>query len=460
VSEQKFSNLPIKEILQDNLVSLNYLEMTAIQLHSLPLMLSGKDVIAQAKTGSGKTVAFSLAILNSIDLTKLDLQALVLCPTRELADQVTTELRKLARKFNNVKVFTLCGGVPKRSQKESIQNGMHIVVGTPGRILDHLESENFNLNNLKFLILDEADRMLDMGFENEIGKIFKECPKNRQTLLFSATYPETIKDLSKHYQKEPIFISTENLEDANEIKEIFYSITKQEKFDLLKKIVLHNQYQSALVFCNTKMEVQKIDEALHNLGFSTIALHGDLEQRDRDQILVRFSNKSACILVATDVAARGLDIKDLEAVFNYDFPIDAETYIHRIGRTGRAGNEGVAYTFISSGDTKKVELLEEKFQKTLPIEFPSKFETAGKKIPKANFVSISIDGGRKDKIRAGDILGALTKDAQIAGDLIGKITLFDSLTYIAINPSVAHDVMIFIANSKIKGKKFKARLFS
>ena len=354
-----FSALHLKTPMLKNLASLGYAEMTPIQAHSLPLILAGKDVIAKAKTGSGKTAAFGIGLLSRMEVTSSRVQALVLCPTRELADQVGKELRRLARFTDNIKILTLCGGVPFGPQLGSLEHGAHVVVGTPGRLLDHLRRGSLDLTGLQTLVLDEADRMLDMGFQDEISALIAATPKKRQTLLFSATYPEAIAAMSATIQHEPVEVSVDEAHDEGAIEQMLYEVDKEERTAAVARILGHYRPESTLVFCNTRMECQEVADALVKRGFSALAIHGDLEQRERDQVLVRFANKSVSVLVATDVAARGLDIKELSAVINYELSRDPEIHIHRIGRTGRAGEQGLALSLVTAQESRRVQAIED-----------------------------------------------------------------------------------------------------
>ena len=337
MTKTAFSSLPLTPEQLSNIKSLGYEQMTPIQAQGLPAVLEGKDLLAQAKTGSGKTAAFAIGLLHKLDVKKYQTQSLVLCPTRELADQVSKEIRRLARAIPNTKILTLCGGKPIAPQLTSLEHSPHIVVGTPGRILKHLvDKHSLNLENLDILVLDEADRMLDMGFYEDIMQIINNTPKTRQTLLFSATYPEQIKDISDAIQNDPVDIRLETTHNENKIKQVFYEFEKGERTQTLISLLHHYHPQSTVVFCNRKQQAKELAEALWAEGFHALALHGDLEQKDRDQVLVQFSNKSSSILIATDVAARGIDIKDLEAVINFEITPVPEIHIHRIGRTGRA----------------------------------------------------------------------------------------------------------------------------
>ncbi len=333
--------------------------MTPIQAQSLPAILKGRDLLAQAKTGSGKTAAFAIGILHKLEVKTYRTQALVLCPTRELADQVSKELRLLARAIPNTNILTLCGGKPMGPQLASLERNPHIVVGTPGRVLKHLGKGTLKPDALNMLVLDEADRMLDMGFHDDIMRIIEMTPRQRQTLLFSATYPDEIKEVSHAIQIDPVDIRVESLHDNTQIEQIFYEIQKGERTKTLVALLQHYRPESSVVFCNRKQQCQELAEELWQQGFHAQALHGDLEQRERDQVLVQFANKSSSVLIATDVAARGLDIKDLEAVINFELSPDPEIHIHRIGRTGRAGNAGLALSLFMVSEAKKVTAIED-----------------------------------------------------------------------------------------------------
>jgi ATP-dependent RNA helicase DbpA len=450
-----FSNLPLSESMLTNLDSLEYNEMTPIQAQSLPLILQGVDIIGKAKTGSGKTAAFTIGLLHQLQADEYHTQALVLCPTRELADQVAKEIRRLARMIPNIKVLTLCGGVSIGPQLASLERGAHIVVGTPGRLVDHLRKNSLQLNQIKQLVLDEADRMLDMGFSDDIDLIIAACPAEKQTLLFSATYPKDIEAISKRCQKNPQMISVETTEINTAITQEFFEVSSNhEKLDALLKLLAEYKPKSSIVFCNTKQTCNEALEFLQEQNISSVALHGDLEQKQRDQVLVRFANRSVSVLIATDVAARGLDIKQLDAVINFDLARDSEVHIHRVGRTGRAGETGIALNLISPQDLAALNRLENFANiqielKQLPVS------KAVELMPE--MVTLNIDGGKKDKLRAGDILGALTKDAGISGDKIGKIDIFDFAAYVAIERSVAQQALKQLQTKPLKGRQFRAR---
>ena len=456
MNNSEFSSLNLSPALQENLTSLGYLQMTPIQAQSLPLVLEGKDLIAKAKTGSGKTAAFALGLLSRLNVNRVDVQALVLCPTRELADQVAQEIRRLARALPNVKLVTLCGGTPTAPQSATLSFGAHIAVGTPGRILKHLEQGTLELSSLETLVLDEADRMLDMGFGEDINRVISYAPERRQTLLFSATYPEGIAQMSRGVQRNPVEVSVESLHEGSAIEQKLYEVPAGQRLDALTWLLSHYQPGSCVVFCNTKRACNDVADHLAAKGFSALALNGDLEQRERDQVLVRFANGSATILVATDVAARGLDIKELGAVINYELTYDPEVHVHRIGRTGRAGQQGLALSLYQPNEAQRVNLIEEYQQAPMPL---GDLDTIGRDIkPIApQMVTLSIDAGRKTKVRAGDILGALTGEGGIAGADVGKIQISEQYSYVAVKRQVASAALKRLQEGKIKGRTYRAR---
>ncbi|WP_255856520.1 ATP-dependent RNA helicase DbpA [Marinobacterium rhizophilum] len=440
----------------DNLTAIGYQEMTPIQQQSLPLLLEKRDLIAQAKTGSGKTAAFGIGLLLKLDPTSFTPQALVLCPTRELATQVANELRRLARFQANIKIITLSGGVSIGPQIGSLEHGAHVVVGTPGRIRDHLNKGTLKLGRIKTLVLDEADRMLDMGFRDEIKQIAKETPPSRQTLLFSATYPEGIQALSAEFQRDPATITIETRESPLKIQQCFFETDRDERMQALQRLLLHYRPEAAVIFCNTRQSCNELGEFLNNQGFSAAVLHGELDQRDRDQVLVLFSNRSCPILIATDVAARGLDIDDLPCVINYELTRDADTHTHRIGRTGRAGREGLALNLVIPSEGYKVNAIMQALQAEDPDFLPLP-ELGGEHPAPAAMVTLAINGGRKNKVRPGDILGALTGTSGIAGASVGKIFIFDFVSYVAVERAVASRALEQLQNGTIKGRKYRIR---
>ncbi|NOU13346.1 MAG: ATP-dependent RNA helicase DbpA [Methylococcaceae bacterium] len=453
----EFSSLPLKPALLENIESLGYTHLTPIQAESLPHILEGKDVIAQAKTGSGKTAAFGIGLLSRLDLSSFRVQAMVVCPTRELADQVCKEIRRLARFTQNIKVLALCGGVPFGPQLGSLEHGVHVVVGTPGRLQEHLRKRSLKLSNLKVLVLDEADRMLDMGFEEAITDVISYAPTHRQTLLFSATYAEQIREMSQKFQFKPVSVSIETSHHDSDIEQLFYQTEKSKRLNALGYLLAYHRPESTVVFCNTKRDCQDVASHLSQAGFSVQAIHGDLEQKDRDQVLVRFSNKSCSILVATDVAARGLDIKDMQAVINFELPWDPEIYVHRIGRTGRAGNKGLALSLCIEAELPRVKAIEDYQGHSAKWDEVAPFKMTDEQRFQPPMVTLWIDGGRKDKVRPGDILGALTGEGGIAGSEVGKIDLFDKHAYVAIKRDSADSALACLRNGKIKGRSFTVR---
>jgi ATP-independent RNA helicase DbpA len=440
-----------------NLTSLGYKEMTPIQAHTLPLILAGKDVIAKAKTGSGKTAAFGIGLLTHLETSSLRVQALVLCPTRELSDQVGKELRRLARFTDNVKVLTLCGGVPFGPQLSSLEHGAHVVVGTPGRLLDHLRRGSLDLTTLQTLVLDEADRMLDMGFQEDISTLIAATPHKKQTLLFSATYPAVMGELTATFQHEPLEVSVDETHEEGAIDQILYEVAADERIAAVVRILRHYRPESTLLFCNTKVECQEVSAALTKSGFSAVTIHGDLEQRERDLVLLLFANKSASVLVATDVAARGLDIKELAAVINYELPRDPEIHTHRIGRTGRAGEQGLAISLVTAHEGRRVQAIENLLGSSIPRGELSSLSTAAGGHLTPPMVTICIDGGRKNKLRPGDILGGLTGEGGITGSEVGKIDVSDNYSYVAIVRASVEQALACLGSNKIKGRFYKVR---
>ncbi len=453
-ADQAFSDLPLPATLLGTLTELGYVTMTPIQAQSLPSLIAGRDVIAQAKTGSGKTAAFGIGLLMALDPRNFNAQSLVLCPTRELADQVMKELRKLARFAGNIKILSLCGGTAIGPQYASLEHGAHVIVGTPGRVLKHLEKGSVNFTGLRTLVLDEADRMLDMGFHDSIKSIVDQLPAKRQTLLFSATYSDDIRALSKRFQRDPVSVTIKETVTEAMITQHFFEVDNRDRLTAVARLLQHYKPASAVLFCNTKQRCEEVSSTLQAQGFHVAALHGDLEQRDRDLVLIQFSNQSCPFLVATDVAARGLDIKNLEAVINVDMAFDPEVHVHRIGRTGRAGQSGLAISLCSPSEAHRVNAIED-YQKITAEwqELPTATNNTAPAQPR--MVTLQIAGGRKEKLRPGDILGALTGEAGIEGSKVGKIDITDLQAYVAVDRSVAAAALKGLA--KIKGRSFKVR---
>ncbi|TBR41763.1 ATP-dependent RNA helicase DbpA [Marinomonas agarivorans] len=455
-SHQLDIQLPAK--LTHLLSDLGFETFTPVQAATLPAILAKQDVLAQAQTGSGKTLAFAIGMLLKINPRYFGVQALVICPTRELADQVSKETRKVARFLQNIKVLSLCGGMPFGPQISSLEHGAHIVVGTPGRLLEHVRKGTLQLNNLQTLVLDEADRMLDMGFIDSIRTLVKETPNNRQTLLFSATYPDSIQSISQELQNTPANILIETTETTRpDIQQYFVKTSKEEKLDSLLKTLQHIAPRQAVVFCNTKAECQTVADFLDQHKVSAKALHGDLEQKMRDLVLVQFSNASCRLLIATDVAARGIDVKDVDAVINFDTTRDIDVHTHRIGRTGRAGSKGIAVNLVTEKDNYKVQEIEKRFAITADyLQLNTQLDLDFRLLP--TMATIGFDAGRKDKLRPGDIVGALTAGIGLQKEEIGKIHVFDRKAYVAINNQQARSILQKLQQNKIKGRAIKVRI--
>ena len=458
---QPFTSLPLNDLLLKNLSSLQFDVMTPIQLQTLPMMLKMEDVIAKAKTGSGKTAAFGLALLNKLNIELYAVQALVLCPTRELAAQVSQVLRQLARLLPNVKILNLSGGMPLKPQLDSLRHGAHIIVGTPGRVMKHLDKGTLSLKKLQTLVLDEADRMLDMGFFDDINQIISVSPKQRQTLLFSATYSDEIKKLSRKFMQNPKEVLIETPHEEHDIEQRFYRVQNQaEKFPLLKSLLFHYKPSSTIIFCNTKQLTTDLTDKLIKSGFSAAALNGDMEQVERDLAMIRFINQSCAILVATDVAARGLDIKELPAIINYELAFENDVHTHRIGRTGRAGNKGFALSLITENDAERIAAIDADLSHPIIWGIKNELNAADTKIVLPEMVTLCLSAGKKDKIRPGDILGALTKDAGLSSSMVGKIDITPLYSYVAIHKTQSDKAFQYLQNGKLKGRKISIRRLS
>lgn len=452
-----FAQLPLSPAMLANLQQLGYLTMTPIQAASLPITLAGNDLLAQAKTGSGKTAAFALSLLTRLNPKHFGVQAMVLCPTRELADQVTQELRRLARAADNIKILTLCGGSVMRAQIASLEHGAHIVVGTPGRLMDHIERGTLNLSALNTLVLDEADRMLDMGFYDDIAYVAKRCPAARQTLMFSATYPDGIARLARQFMHNPQEVKLLEHHEESKIRQRFYKIDNEQRLEAVAILLKHYRPVSTLAFCNTKQQCRSLLEAMHAQGIKALTLNGDLEQRERDQVLIQFANRSCSVLVATDVAARGLDITQLEAVINVDVTPDPEVHIHRIGRTGRADQDGWALSLCGPTDRHRIITIAQMMHIEPDWHELNELESSDDTPLIAPMVTLQILGGRKEKIRAGDVLGALTGDAGYTREQIGKINVTEFSTYVAVARNIAAEAVRKLNAGKVKGKTVRVR---
>jgi ATP-independent RNA helicase DbpA len=433
------------------LQSLGYTTMTPVQARALPVLFGGSDAIVQAETGSGKTIAFGLPLVEAIDTAKSAPQALVLAPTRELAEQIAGVLRSLARHKANLKVITLCGGAPLRPQVASLERGAHILVGTPGRIEDHLFRKTLPLGGINRFVLDEADRMLDMGFYDVIEKIAAALPPQRQSVLFSATYPESIRELSRTVLRQPETIRVEPNEGEGRVEEWKLGYASGRKEETLLRLLRSYRPESAILFCNTRAQAAQLAAFLRREGVAALDLHADLDQRRRHERLLMFANASARVLVATDIASRGIDVARVSMIVNYELPHERKLYIHRIGRTARAGAGGMAVSLVSRNEAEKCASL---------MPDAKELESAALEVRKgvtleASNVTLCIDGGRKQKLRPGDIVGALGKGVGIAQEVIGEIALFDRLSYVAIDAQSAEKAFVGLKKEKIKGRKFR-----
>jgi len=446
-----FENIgALPKTLLERLHKLNFTTMTEIQEKAIRPILDGKDILAQSKTGSGKTLAFGLPCIVRTNVEKNRPQTLIITPTRELSDQIAVELRKVASYKPNLKILTLYGGVPLRTQADSLAKGAHILIGTPGRIQDHLAKGTLVLDTIETLVLDEADRMLDMGFYDEIVKIGSNISHTKQSLLFSATFPPKIEKLAKTLLKQPLTIKVDTIQERDKIDEIVYETS--DKFKTLIALIQSYKPESLLIFCNTKVDVIALTDKLHQNGHSVIDIHGDLDQKERNESVIVFSNRSKRILVATDVASRGLDIKDIALVINYDLPFDKEVYTHRIGRTGRSDASGTAISLYTPNDSEKCSYITSQARsahmKDLRVDASFKMTS--------DYDTLCINGGKKTKLRAGDILGTFCKEIGIENTMIGKITITDTKSYIALHHSVIGKIFKALKKVKIKKKKYVA----
>jgi len=445
---QHFKDLNISQEAKKTLSILGFETLTPIQDGVIPAILEGRDLIAQAQTGSGKTLAFALPLIEKITPQQQLPQALIIAPTRELCEQIASVIKSISIHKANLKVVTLYGGVPLRGQSASLEKGADIIIGTAGRLNDHLFRKTLILDNIKTLILDEADRMLDMGFYDDIIKITSSLTKKPQSLLFSATYPENIDKLARAILKDPLTVQTETKHKAK-IDEFAYEV--KNKDEAVLTILQSYKPSSVVIFCNTKVQTDELSDFLLDNDFDVATLHGDFDQRDRNESLLQFSNGSFPVLVATDVASRGLDIDDIEMIINYDIPHKKETYTHRIGRTARAGKDGIAVSLFAR---RSKEIIEEimpnaSISSLDSLKADKNFAIQGK------FRTIHIDGGKRDKLRKGDILGTLCKELGMDPNDIGQIVVTDKASYAAIRKHTAKNTLKALQKTTIKKRKFR-----
>ena len=513
----KFEELNISKKIKKALADIDYIEMTDIQKQAIPYILDGKDVIGQSQTGTGKTASFGIPMIENIKAESRKTQSIILCPTRELAVQVTQELRKFLKYHENIKCMAIYGGESIERQILGLKKGVQIIVGTPGRVMDHMRRRTIKLDNVKMVILDEADEMLNMGFEEDIETILKDVPNERQTILFSATMNKRILGIAKKYLNKPknIKIKCEEL-TVEKIRQECIDVKAKMKDEATCRILDVIEPKKAIIFCNTKKKVDSLIDVLKSKGYKAESLHGDIKQTQRDRIMKKLKSGQLKILVATDVAARGIDVKELELVINYDIPQELEYYVHRIGRTGRNGKEGIAYTFytgkekmkikeiekyantkikpgkiptlkeiddvkcrkvvesiteiIEKQDYKNVEILDMLLEKDYKLADICKAVIAmiGTNANSNNYASGSeyeytpdengnvrlfLNIGRKDKIMVKDIVGCFKAHTALNTDTIGRINLLDNFSFVEVPASFVDEVMKNVKGEIIKGKK-------
>lgn len=516
MTKLQFNDLKLSPEIKKAILDMGFEEATPIQSQAIPYILTGKDVIGQAQTGTGKTAAFSIPILENIDTDTLS--ALILCPTRELAIQIAQETKKLAKYKTNIEILPVYGGQPIERQIRALKKGVNLIIGTPGRIIDHIKRKTINLEHVRMVVLDEADEMLNMGFREDIEYILNDIPTNRQTILFSATMSEEILSLTKLYLKDPVTVKIAYKElTVPTIEQIYYEVSEINKIDLLCRLIDMFNPNLSLIFCNTKRRVDELVETLQTRGYLVDNLHGDLKQSQRDRVMSKFRNHAIDILIATDVAARGIDIDDIEIIFNYDIPNDVEYYVHRIGRTGRAGKKGKAISFVTSKDIYKIKEIQKYIKTKIKLQQPptindvnerrimaylekikreieqgrlteyitwienlseegyTSIEMAAAAIKLATnslikntedvqddfgdtgaqegMVRLFINIGRKNNIGPKDIISIIANNTSLAGGLIGMIDIYDRFTFVEVPKEYAREILSIMQNNLINGKK-------
>ena len=522
----RFEDLHLSREIQRAIADMGFEEATPIQSQSIPYIMEGRDVIGQAQTGTGKTAAFGIPALEMIDHEVRRLQAVILCPTRELAIQVAEEMKKLGKYKRGIEILPIYGGQPIERQLKVLKKGVQIIIGTPGRVMDHLERRTLKMDGVKMVILDEADEMLDMGFRDDIETILKQVPKQRQTVLFSATMPRAILELTKRYQTNPQMIKLVHHKEMTipKIEQFYFEVREQAKAEVFSRLIDTYNLKLSLVFCNTKRRVDELVETLQARGYLAEGLHGDMNQHQRDRVMGRFRKGAVEILVATDVAARGIDVEDIEAVFNYDVPQDEEYYIHRIGRTGRAGRAGRAFTFVVGRDVYKMKdiqkytgakiisqkvptisdveevktnLLLEKVKGAIDGGHLGKYINWVERMLGADYTSLDVAAallkiamdekgkeelaqdrdfretgaesgmarlfiniGSNQRVQAKDILGSIAGETGIPGKSIGAIDIFDNYTFVEVAKESVKDVQRVMKDVKIKGRRINIELAS
>ncbi|MED1203524.1 DEAD/DEAH box helicase [Heyndrickxia acidicola] len=475
MSKRSFADYHVSEEIKRALVVLKYETPTEVQSEVIPLAMENQDLVVKAQTGSGKTASFGIPVCNMIEWEEKKPQTLILTPTRELAVQVREDITNIGR-FKRIKAVAVYGKEPFTKQKDELKQKTHVVVGTPGRVMDHIQRETLVLDQIKYLIIDEADEMLNRGFIDEVEAIIKELPSNRVTMVFSATLPKDVENLCHKYMKDPIHIEIESTGvTADTIEHSLIEVREEEKISLLKDVTVVENPDSCLIFCRTKEHVDTVYSELDKAGYHCERLHGGLEQEDRFAVMEGFKLGNFRYLVATDVAARGIDIDNVTLVINYDVPMEKESYVHRTGRTGRAGNKGKAITFSTPFEGKFIKAIEKYIGFEIPtIEAPRHQEVAdgkaafeekliSRRIVRNNktarinqdIMKLHFNGGKKKKIRAVDFVGTIAKISGVTADDIGIITIQDHMSYVDILNGKGSLVLQAMENATIKGKKLK-----
>ncbi|WP_234121826.1 DEAD/DEAH box helicase [Clostridium hydrogenum] len=473
MSELNFKDLGLSTEILEAIEKLGYKKPSEVQEKVIPLILKNKDVMAKSQTGSGKTAAFAIPISEKLELEERKIQVLVLAPTRELAYQIKEDFHNIGR-FKRLRCAAIFGKQPVSVQLNELKQRVHVVVGTPGRTFDLIERGALDVSKIKYLVIDEADEMLNMGFIDQVKDIIKKLPKKKLTLLFSATMPEEILELSSTYMKEPINIEIQAKSSvAERIKQTYYELENDKKFNLLDKLICVEKPDCAMIFCRTKENVEKLASQMRAKGYSCNALHGGMLQADRTSMMNKFKRGEFTFLVATDIAARGIDVENVTHVINYDIPMEKESYIHRMGRTGRAGSEGKAITFVTPREYRFLQEIEEKFKlEIVKGEIPSEEEVkAGRELynkkvvkPKKNktkeinkeITKIYISAGKKKKIRPGDIAGTISSIEGVNPEDVGIIDIQDNFSYVEVLGGKGNIVLEALKNKTIKGKTIRA----
>ena len=516
MEEARFEDLGLCPEIMKAVKNMGFEEASPIQAKAIPAMMEGKDIIGQAQTGTGKTAAFGIPLLEKIDPKNKKLQAIVLCPTRELAIQVAEEIRNLAKYMHAIKVLPIYGGQEIVKQIRSLKSGTQLIIGTPGRVMDHMRRKTVKMENIHTVVLDEADEMLNMGFREDIETILEGVPEERQPVLLSATMPKPILDITKRFQKnaELIKVTKKELTVPN-IEQFYYEVKPKNKEEVLSRLLDIYNPKLSVIFCNTKKQVDLLVNGLLGRGYFAAGLHGDMKQAQRDRVMEGFRKGKTEILVATDVAARGIDVEEVEAVFNYDLPQDDEYYVHRIGRTGRAGRVGRSFSFVTGKEVYKLKEIQRYCKtKIYAQKVPSLDDVANTKMDKLmetinriieeedlttyfqmiqaevndsdytsmdiaaallklcsgtkeedsadmfedtgaeepGMVRLFINIGKKHKAKPGDILGALAGESGLPGKVVGTIDMYDKYTFVEVPREYARDILNAMDHAKIKGK--------